>query len=99
MSVDSGNLHHDLFIQLNELTLTSENQEWRETARWIKYEENVVEGVERWGQPHVSSLSFHSLLNLRRCLESGVIMMDLKEKRLSGIVAKIVDSVRAISEF
>ena len=33
--------------------------------RWIKYEEAREPGSERWGKPHVSSLSFHSLLNLR----------------------------------
>lgn len=43
----------------------------KETARWIKYEEDVEEGSDRWGRPHVASLSFHSLLNLRRCLETG----------------------------
>jgi hypothetical protein len=43
--------------------------EWREKARWIKFEEDVEEGAERWGKPHVASLSFHSLLDLRRCLE------------------------------
>jgi len=47
-------------------------KEWKETARWIKYEEDVEEGVDRWGKPHVASLSFHSLLNLRKCLENGV---------------------------
>ena len=41
------------------------NDEWVEQARWIKYEEAREEGSERWGQPHVSSLSFHSLINLR----------------------------------
>jgi solute carrier family 4 anion exchanger 2 len=33
----------------------------------------VEEGADRWGRPHVASLSFHSLLNLRRCLETGNI--------------------------
>ena len=40
-------------------------------SRWIKYEEDREEGAERWGKAHISSLSFHSLLNLRFCLESG----------------------------
>jgi hypothetical protein len=45
--------------------------EWRETGRWIKYEEAVETGAERFGKPKVSSLSFHGLLELRHCIEIG----------------------------
>lgn len=83
----------DLFIQLNELQGTKGFQEWRETARWIKYEENVEEGADRWGRPHVSSLSFHSLLSVRRCLENGVVMMDSEEQDLGHIIHRAVETV------
>lgn len=84
---------HDLFIQLNELHGFGDYQEWRETARWIKYEENVEEGADRWGRPHVPSLSFHSLLNVRRCFETGVVMLDVEEKDLPHIVYQTVEMV------
>ena len=45
--------------------------EWKETARWIKFEENV-EDSNRWGKPHVASLTFHSLLELKKGLEKGI---------------------------
>ena len=48
-----------------------EEVEWEETARWIKFEEDVEEGSGRWGRPHVSALTFHSLVELRRGLEEG----------------------------
>ncbi|XP_076271812.1 anion exchange protein Ae2 isoform X2 [Rhynchophorus ferrugineus] len=79
---------HAIFVELSELLQTDVDQsekEWKETARWIKYEEDVEEGVDRWGKPHVASLSFHSLLNLRKCLESGVVILDLEEKDLPAI--------------
>lgn len=60
-----------VFVQLDELKGNGDEREWKETARWIKYEEDVQEGTDRWGRPHVASLSFHSLLNVRRSLESG----------------------------
>ena len=41
------------------------------TARWIKFEEDVEEETERWGKPYVASLSFRSLLELRRTLAHG----------------------------
>lgn len=62
-----------VFVELDELHMGGEVElEWREKARWIKFEEDVEEGAERWGKPHVASLSFHSLLELRRGLEQGM---------------------------
>ncbi|XP_047543551.1 anion exchange protein 2 isoform X1 [Vanessa atalanta] len=85
---------HSVFVQLDELLATEDGDaEWKETARWIKYEEDVEEGSARWGRPHVASLSFHSLLNLRRCLETGVVLMDLDEKDLPGVAYRVVESM------
>ncbi|XP_076764623.1 anion exchange protein Ae2 isoform X3 [Xylocopa sonorina] len=84
---------HEVFVQLDELYGVGEEREWRETARWIKYEEDVEEGADRWGRPHVASLSFHSLLNLRRCLETGVVLLDLEEKDLPGLAYRVVEQM------
>ncbi|XP_063546965.1 anion exchange protein 3 [Cydia strobilella] len=83
---------HSVFVQLDELLATGDGEaEWKETARWIKYEEDVEESAGRWGQPHVASLSFHSLLNLRRCLETGVVLLDLEERDLPGVAYRVVE--------
>ncbi len=61
-------------MELEELHVRSDMSdelEWEETARWIKFEEDVEEGSGRWGRPHVSALAFHSLVELRRGLEKG----------------------------
>ena len=60
--------------------------EWKETARWIKFEENVDQDSNRWGKPHVASLTFHSLLELKKGLEKGMkyeneIMENVNTKR------------------
>lgn len=61
-----------LFVELDELNVGADQDwKWSEKARWIKFEEDVEEGAERWGRPHVASLSFHCLIELRRCLEKG----------------------------
>lgn len=66
-------IYLQVFVELDELYVgDSQDIEWREKARWIKFEEDVEEGAERWGKPHVASLSFHSLLELRRGLENGL---------------------------
>lgn len=82
-----------MFVQLDELTGKGEEREWKETARWIKYEEDLEEGADRWGRPHVASLSFHSLLNLRRCLETGVVLLDLEEKDLPGVAYRVTEQM------
>ncbi|XP_015585826.1 band 3 anion transport protein isoform X2 [Cephus cinctus] len=84
---------HEVFVQLDELHGIGEEREWRETARWIKYEEDVEEGADRFGRPHVASLSFHSLLNLRRCLETGVVLLDLEERDLPGLAYRVVEQM------
>ncbi|XP_075238832.1 band 3 anion transport protein-like isoform X2 [Convolutriloba macropyga] len=90
---------HDVFVELDELVMGEEDEEgerefqWKERARWIKYEEDVELGGE-WGKPHVSTLSFHSLLELRRLLEHGVSLFDLEERSLDGIVGSICQVLR-----
>lgn len=61
-----------VFVELNELTMDKDQElHWKETARWIKFEEDVEEETERWGKPHVASLTFRSLLELRRTIAHG----------------------------
>ncbi|KAG5871896.1 hypothetical protein JTB14_004016 [Gonioctena quinquepunctata] len=87
---------HAIFVELAEIcTIDSarDEREWKETARWIKYEEDVEEGVDRWGKPHVASLSFHSLLNLRRCLEEGLVRLDMEERDLPAIAYRISEDL------
>lgn len=74
-----------MFVQLDELSGIGNEREWKETARWIKYEEDVEEGADRWGRPHVAPLSFHSLLNLRRCLETGELIQFNKENQFYNL--------------
>lgn len=59
--------------------------EWKETARWVKYEEDVEEGGEKWSKPHVASLSLHSLFDLRSCILKGTVMLDLVASNLVEI--------------
>ncbi|KAK7164953.1 hypothetical protein R3I94_003364 [Phoxinus phoxinus] len=82
-----------LFTELDELlSVDGQEMEWKETARWIKFEEKVEKGGERWSKPHVATLSLHSLFELRTCIEKGTIMLDLEASTLPGVVEMITDS-------
>lgn len=69
-------------MELNELVV-DKNQEmhWKETARWIKFEEDVEEDTARWGKPHIASLSFRSLLELRKTIAHGESQQPLHDRR------------------
>ncbi|XP_067902662.1 solute carrier family 4 member 4a isoform X3 [Heterodontus francisci] len=82
-----------LFTELDELlAVDGQEMEWKETARWIKFEEKVEEGGERWSKPHVATLSLHSLFELRTCIEKGLVLLDLEASTLPQIIEMIIDN-------
>ncbi|XP_066513597.1 electrogenic sodium bicarbonate cotransporter 4 [Hoplias malabaricus] len=80
-----------LFTEMDTLQREGEELEWRESARWVKFEEKVEEGGERWSKPHVSTLSLHSLFELRTCLQTGVVLLDMEGYSLPQIVDDIIE--------
>ncbi|XP_014845414.1 PREDICTED: electrogenic sodium bicarbonate cotransporter 1-like isoform X3 [Poecilia mexicana] len=90
---DDGPAPPQLFTELDELLeVDGQEMEWKETARWIKFEEKVEKGGERWSKPHVATLSLHSLLELRTCIEKGTIMLELEASTLPQVVEMITDN-------
>ncbi|XP_062291206.1 electrogenic sodium bicarbonate cotransporter 4 [Scomber scombrus] len=80
-----------LFTEMDTLQHEGDELEWKESARWVKFEEKVEEGGERWSKPHVSTLTLHSLFELRTCLQTGSILLDMEGYSLPQIVEDIVD--------
>ena len=50
---------------------------WKETARWMKYEQEFDEGSSQWGHPHVSALEVYSLRVVQKAMEEGLYLLDL----------------------
>lgn len=48
----------------------------------------MEKGGERWSKPHVATLSLHSLMELKMCIEKGVIMLDLEATTLPQVVGE-----------
>nr|XP_032807286.1 sodium-driven chloride bicarbonate exchanger-like isoform X8 [Petromyzon marinus] len=90
---DEEHVSHDLFTEMDELCMRDgEECEWRETARWLKFEEDVEDGGERWSKPYVATLSLHSLFELRSCIMNGTVMLDMKATTLEEIADLVLDS-------
>ncbi|GCB79172.1 hypothetical protein scyTo_0015941 [Scyliorhinus torazame] len=88
---DEEHIPHDLFTELDEICMHhGEDTEWKETARWLKFEEDVEDGGDRWSKPYVATLSLHSLFELRSCIINGTVLLDMRAstiEEISGIVA------------
>ncbi|XP_078716504.1 sodium-driven chloride bicarbonate exchanger-like isoform X1 [Lampetra fluviatilis] len=90
---DEEHVAHDLFTEMDELCMRDgEECEWRETARWLKFEEDVEDGGERWSKPYVATLSLHSLFELRSCIMNGTVMLDMKATTLDEIADLVLDN-------
>uniref|UniRef100_A0A674C6Z7 Anion exchange protein n=1 Tax=Salmo trutta TaxID=8032 RepID=A0A674C6Z7_SALTR len=96
---DEEHMPHDLFTELDELFFRDGHvYEWRETARWLKFEEDVEDGGERWSKPYVATLSLHSLFELRSCILNGTVMLDMRANSIEEIADMVIDSMVASAQ-
>ena len=93
--IDDGGTHesHPLFSEMEELVKDGDEIEWKETARWVKFEEDVEEGGNRWSKPHVATLSLHSLFELRSLLTNGSVMLDMEATNLDEVSDLVCDNM------
>ncbi|XP_028616379.1 sodium bicarbonate cotransporter 3 isoform X3 [Grammomys surdaster] len=93
---DEEHIPHDLFTEMDELCYRDgEECEWKETARWLKFEEDVEDGGDRWSKPYVATLSLHSLFELRSCILNGTVMLDMRASTLDEIADMVLDNMIA----
>ncbi|XP_005356018.1 anion exchange protein 4 isoform X5 [Microtus ochrogaster] len=79
-----------LFIQLNELLGWPQALEWRETGRWMLFEEKLEVDAGRWSAPHVPTLALPSLQNLRSLLAEGIVLLDCQAQSLLELVEQVI---------
>ncbi|XP_050986768.1 LOW QUALITY PROTEIN: sodium bicarbonate cotransporter 3 [Labeo rohita] len=93
---DEEHIPHDLFTELDELSFRDgQAYEWKETARWLKFEEDVEDGGDRWSKPYVATLSLHSLFELRSCILNGTVMLDMRANTIEEIADMVLDNMVA----
>ncbi|NXQ13449.1 S4A8 protein, partial [Peucedramus taeniatus] len=97
---DEQHVPHDLFTELDEICVKEgEDAEWKETARWLKFEEDVEDGGERWSKPYVATLSLHSLFELRSCIINGTVLLDVHATSVEDIADLILAQQEPSPEF
>ncbi|XP_058868872.1 sodium bicarbonate cotransporter 3-like isoform X3 [Acipenser ruthenus] len=91
---DEEHIPHDLFTEMDELSFREGHEyEWKETARWLKFEEDVEDGGERWSKPYVATLPLHSLFELRSCILKGTVMLDMRANSIDEIADMVIDNM------
>ena len=90
---DPDHLHdpHPIFTELEELHTSqagSGELEWKERARWVKFEEDVEVDANRWSKPHVGALKLAAAIELRFRINEGVMCFDMKADNLEQIAGK-----------
>ena len=60
-------------MELEELRVATNkgDLEWEETARWIQYEEDVMEDTGKWGSPHIAALEYKHIVMVKKLLQHG----------------------------
>lgn len=91
--IDDGTESHPLFSEMEELVQDGDELEWKETARWIKFEEDVEEGGNRWSKPHVATLSLHSLFELRSLLLNGTVLLDMEANSVEQVAELVIENM------
>ena len=80
-----------IFSEMEELLWENNDSVWHETARWIRFEEDVEESGDRFSKPHVGTLSLHALFELRSFLLNGALLFDVDGSTLDQISSIVVD--------
>ena len=80
-----------IFSEMEELLWENDDSVWHETARWIRFEEDVEESGVRFSKPHVGTLSLHALFELRSFLLNGALLLDVDGSTLDQISSIVVD--------
>ncbi|XP_070583595.1 band 3 anion transport protein isoform X3 [Erythrolamprus reginae] len=84
---------HNSYVELHELVMDKNNEfRWMEASHWIKLEEDFEE-MGHWGRPHLSYLTFQSLVEVRKAFSKGTILLDLQERSLAGIANQVLSQM------
>ena len=74
-----------LFSQLN----VKVESEWKETSRWVKFQEDVEDEGKRWSKPFVPAIPLAAILDLKNCFTKGIVAFDVKGYNIVDILGEL----------
>uniref|UniRef100_A0A8B9ZCJ2 Anion exchange protein n=1 Tax=Buteo japonicus TaxID=224669 RepID=A0A8B9ZCJ2_9AVES len=84
---------HEGYVELHELVMDNRKElYWMEASHWLKLEEDFKD-AGHWGQPHLSFLTYRSLLDIRRALPKGAVLFNVAATSLPAIVHILIDQM------
>lgn len=87
---------HALFCQMDVLCHFDEGEMgWKESARWLKYEEKVEAG-ERWSKPHVPTAALHALFEIRNCIADNTATVLLDMDSSHGCIHQVAEHITRV---
>ena len=69
-----------IFVEHNKICTTTSTSYMFiiKTFRWVKFEEDVDEGGNRWSKPHIATPALYSLSQLHSCIDDGTDVLDME---------------------
>ena len=79
-----------LFIELEEFN----GRKWQETGRWNHaLEEDRNDSTQSWSSPHLPTISFHALIQLRAALGETNVMLDVPGKTFASVQEVVLNGL------
>ncbi|KAM9215174.1 band 3 anion transport protein isoform 2-T2 [Leptosomus discolor] len=80
------------YVELHKLDMDRGEWCWKEVSHWLKLEEDFKE-AGHWDEPHLSFLTYHSLLEIQRALVKGTVILDVEGNSLAAISHVLIDQM------
>ncbi|CAJ0602477.1 unnamed protein product [Cylicocyclus nassatus] len=79
-----------VFTEMMTLEESEDGEIWKQSTRWIKYEQMVEGGFTRFSKPHISLLHMQAMMQARNCFKKGVVLLDDESTGYDCIVDVVV---------
>ncbi|PIO67433.1 band 3 cytoplasmic domain protein [Teladorsagia circumcincta] len=63
---------------------------WKQSGRWIKYEQDVEGAFTRFSKPYITLLHMQGMMQAKNCLKKGVVLLDVLETGFEDIARAVV---------
>ncbi|XP_063698255.1 electroneutral sodium bicarbonate exchanger 1-like [Culicoides brevitarsis] len=90
-------LTYQIFVEQQHLA----RLDWAETSRWIRFEENVENGSNKWSKPYLPVMSVMAIQKITDVLTYGYVLCDIECSNyidlINQLIATLIDEGRMSS--